>query len=65
MFHQWDHRRETDSSDGFLGTINQARKTLTAKVRLPHSPSSATVSLTTRLVLQLTAAFVDSEAPKA
>ncbi|EPQ60285.1 hypothetical protein GLOTRDRAFT_30198 [Gloeophyllum trabeum ATCC 11539] len=29
---EWDHKRETDASDGFLGYINEARKKLTASV---------------------------------
>lgn len=29
---EWDHKRETDSTDGILGWMNESRKTLTAKV---------------------------------
>ncbi|KAK4704082.1 hypothetical protein P7C70_g2129, partial [Phenoliferia sp. Uapishka_3] len=32
---EWDHKKETDSTDGFIGSINEARKTLTAKVSDP------------------------------
>ncbi|KAI0081066.1 hypothetical protein K474DRAFT_1682172 [Panus rudis PR-1116 ss-1] len=29
---EWDHKRETDSSDGFFGMINENRKKLTAGI---------------------------------
>ncbi|KZT30971.1 hypothetical protein NEOLEDRAFT_1083587 [Neolentinus lepideus HHB14362 ss-1] len=31
-FEEWDHKRETDSSDGFLGYLNESRKKLTASI---------------------------------
>ncbi|TFK56818.1 hypothetical protein OE88DRAFT_1650290 [Heliocybe sulcata] len=29
---EWDHKRETDSSDGFFGYLNEARKKMTAGI---------------------------------
>lgn len=31
-YSQWDHKRETDKSDGVFGWMNEGRKSLTAKV---------------------------------
>ncbi|KAL8291773.1 hypothetical protein RQP46_002031 [Phenoliferia psychrophenolica] len=40
---EWDHKRETDRTDGFFGYLNESRKSLTAKVTL--SPRSSLIML--------------------